>query len=282
MSNWRPRIGSRACTVLFCLGAAGNGTAQLEVVLSQQALAVFSGDVQSVPVILRNAGEKTVNASLSIRLFQWSATTRMPIGAVQEWKQLTVLSGQTVLEQAAVQFPEVRAATRFEVRWLGEGQPLGQTMVAVYPTNILKQLGDLAGDRPVGVFDPHEQLTPLWRALKLEFDDLTEGQRLETWRGRIALIGPFDPKQTIPAGYSKHAAALAERGIGVVLLATNSAPELRATVLVVNSPRRGRLVMASPETVAGIATNAASQLALLRLARLAASTNRFPDKDLVN
>jgi hypothetical protein len=141
---------------------------------------------------------------------------------------------------------------------------------------LLKQLAAIAGEKPPGIFDPHGQLTPLLRALKVEFDDLTEGGRLETWCGRLAILGPFDAKQTPPREMRKRAAALTARGVNVVLLAPNyeradsavRAPNaLRSAVVI--PVGNARVVTAAGELVAGLDTQPLAQEKLIELARLA-------------
>ena len=255
------------CAASFFL-FAGTTCAQLQLLADEVTPIVFGGEAAVVPVRFRNAGEQSVDSLTKIVLFQLSTSTRMPV-ATQEWKRLTVLSGQSVLEQVMIKFPETRAITRFEVRWLNGDNLIGRSMVTVCPTNLLKELADIGGDKPFAVFDPDERLIPLLRALKLEFDDLNEGERIETWRGQLAIVGPVASQARI----SKHATALAQRGIGVLLLSTNLLPEMRSNTVLVQSVGNGRMVMAPSESVAGLSTNASAQLTLLRLARLAVRTN---------
>ena len=259
------------------LGFAVSTAGQLQILPPEQSPVVFGGEIRALQIIFRNSGERPIEATLKTRLFQLSSTTRMPAGEAEPWKRLTVLGGQTVLETARVKFPDVRTTTRFEVRWMDdEDKAVGQTLVTAYPTNLLQQLADLAGEKPPGIFDPHEQLTPLLRALKVEFDDLTEGERLETWRGRLAILGPFDAKQPPPREMQKRATALAARGVSVVLLAPQHeradsavrAPNALRSAVVIRPVGTGRVVTAASELVAGLATQPLAQEKLIELARL--------------
>ena len=275
-----PRLGRAAVVVFFLL--ISTALAQLELLSPEQPPAVFGGGTRTILLTFRNPGERLIETSLKTRLFQLTSATRMPVGEVEPWKRLTVLGGQTVLENARVKFPEVRAITKFEVRWLDDAdKAVGQTLVTVYPTNLLKQLADLAGEKPPGIFDPHEQLTPLLRALKVEFDDLTEGERLETWRGRLAILGPFDVKQSPPREMQKRASALAARGVNVLLLLPNyghadsavRAPNALRSAVIIRPVGTGRVVITSSELVTGLATQPLAQEKLLELARLAVTPN---------
>jgi hypothetical protein len=245
--------------------------AQLEVTTTEQPVIAFGGADAVIPVLLRNAGEQTVNARMKVTIFQLSASMRMPV-STQDWKNVSVLGRQTLLERAVIKFPAVRAATQFELRWLDNHAPVGQNIVSILPTNMLKNLADIGGKNSFGVFDPNEYVMPLLRTLKLEFDDLNEGQRIETWRGRLALVGPPTSAQG-EARLLKIATILAERGAGVVLLSTKLAPGIRSSAVLVQCTWSGRIIGAPSEWIAGIPTNAAAQLALLQLAKLAVHTN---------
>ena len=273
--------------VLAVLGFVANTAAQLEMLPPEQPSAVFGGEAHMIQVVFHNPTERPIETPLKTRLFQLSSTTRMPAGETEPWKKLTVLGGQSVLETARVKFPEVRSLTHFEVRWLDDSdKAVGQTLVTVYPTNLLKQIVAIAGEKPPGIFDPHEQLTPLLRALKVEFDDLTEGERIETWRGRLAILGPFDAKQSPPRDIRKRATALAARGANVLLLTPQTpradpvirAPNALRSAVVIRLVGTARVVAAAGELVARLATEPLAQEKLLELARLAVATN-FPLAD---
>ena len=271
-----------ALAIMWLLWFANCALAQLQILTPEQPSAVFGGEMRVVQITFRNTGERPIETPLRTRLFQLTSATRMPVGEVEPWKRLTVLGGQTVLENARVKFPEVRAITKFEVRWLDDAdKAVGQTLVTVYPTNLLKQLAGLVGEKPPGMFDPHGQLTPLLRALKVEFDDLTEGERIETWRGRLAILGPFDMKQSLPREMQKRASALAARGVNVLLLLPNyghadsavRAPNALRSAVIIRPVGTGRVVITSSELVTGLATQPLAQEKLLELARLAVTPN---------
>ncbi len=264
-----------ALAIMWPLWFANCALAQLQILTPEQPSAVFGGEMRAVQITFRNTGEHPIETPLKTRLFQLSSATRMPVGEVEPWKKLTVLGGQTVLETARLKFPEVRAITKFEVRWLDDAdRAVGQTPVTVYPTNLLNQFSGLAGEKPPGILDPHGQLTPLLRALRVEFDDLTQGERIKTWRGPLAILGPFDVKQTPPREMTKRAHELARRGVNVLLLPANYK---RADSVVIIHPVGGaRVVKASSDLVAGLATQPLAQEKLIELARLAVTPNFLP------
>src|SRR5882762_5953299 len=112
---------------------------------------VFATKAQNVAVSWRNAGEKAVEADLCTRLHQTSSATTTPIGEAP-WKKLKLLGRQTVVESATLDFPAVKAETRFVIQWVEAAKVLGTTEVLVYPPDLLQALKPLAGDEPLGVF----------------------------------------------------------------------------------------------------------------------------------
>jgi hypothetical protein len=211
---------------------------------------------------------QTVEVQLNARLYQLSSSVVMPVGEAQPWRRLTVLGGQTVVESPGVKFPEVRATTRFQVRWEDDaGKVVGQTLVTVYPTNQLEQLAALAGKKPMGLFDPHGRLAVLLKSLNVESADLGQGDRLDYFHDRLAIIGPFDAARPMPKDLTKRVRRLAAGGVGVVLIAPQPwEPRLaRLGVLSLN----GRLVSIAPETIENIGSDPAAQETLLQCARLA-------------
>jgi hypothetical protein len=272
-----------ACFLLsYLLGLAATTAQQLEILGADQPSAVFGGEMGVVQITFRNSGERSIEMPLKTRLFQLSSATRMPVGEVEPWKKLTVLAGQTVLETVRVKFPDVRGVTRFEVRWLDDAdRAVGQVPVTVYPTNLLTQLTALAGEKSLGIFDPHEQLTPLLHKLGVEFDDLVRGERIKTWRGLLAILGPFDAKHTPASDVQKSAMALGAGGVNVLVLLPNDehadsavrAPHALRKAVIIRPVGAARIVTTSSDLVAGLATQPLAQEKLIELARLAIAPN---------
>jgi hypothetical protein len=73
----------------------------------------------------------------------------------------------------------------------------------------------LAGDDPVGVFDPQNQLKPLLKKLQVEFTDL-EDAGLDNFHGKLAIIGPFQSKAQMREGLASQIQALARKNTAVV------------------------------------------------------------------
>jgi hypothetical protein len=274
--------------------------AQLQLLPDPQPKRVFAGDARRVTIVWHNAGDRTVDVEIHARIFQTSSATAVSLDEVP-WKKLEVLPQQSVLESAQLDFPAVKAETKFLVQWLitdsGAGfqpaQPdsatanastpsptagltgrmpvplLGTTEVWVYPTNLLAELKPLAADQALGVFDPQNQLKPLLKNLKLEFTDL-ENLDLENFSGRLAIIGPFESQAQMREGLAKQIQALAKKGAAIVWL--QPPPEKRSKLqpsFYSVSMDTNAVVIVQPELIADLPGNPQSQLNLIYFCRLA-------------
>jgi hypothetical protein len=213
---FRPVLLRALCLfVLTCSTALA--MAGLELVSEKVPLRVFSGGVRTVPVVWRNTGDRPASLSLSRRFYQASSATAAPLSQTP-WKELTILPGQTVLESVTLDVPAVSAQTRFLVQWLqNSNSALGVTEVWAYPTNILRELGALAGVEPAGLYDPQNQLKPLLRAVHVEYVDLEEAG-LERFVGRLVIVGPFASREQVCEWLPDSLRSLAMRGVAVVWL----------------------------------------------------------------
>jgi hypothetical protein len=125
---------------------------------------VFAGQARPITVVWRNISDKTVDTEIRARLYQTTSATAIPLSE-KLWKKIEILPGQTVLESAQVDFPEVRAGTVFLIQWLEDtNRVIGKTEVLVYPTNLLKELKPLLGEDIPAVLDPNDELKPLLEA----------------------------------------------------------------------------------------------------------------------
>ena len=182
-----------------------------------------------------------------------------------------MLPGQTVLESATMTFPPVKAETRFLVQWLeGTNKVAGTTEVLVYPPDLLKGLKPLAGEEPLGVLDPQNQLKPLLRAVAADFQDL-EDTGLEDYHGKLAIIGPFQTKaQMRESLVNRSVKALARRGAAVVWIQPppEKRQELKPSFYAVPEGK-GAVVVVQAHLVANLAEKPQAQLNLIQFARLA-------------
>jgi hypothetical protein len=263
------RLKAILLTFLFAALCPFVAPAQVEVLRDNEPQCVFSGKGEKIKILVHNLGASPVETDLRIRLYQASSATAAPLGETP-WKKLTVLSGQAVLESATLAFPPVKAETRFLVQWLdGSNKVIGLTEVLGYPPDLLKDLKPLAGQEPLGVLDPENQLKPLLKAVAAEFRDL-EDTGLENYHGKLAIIGPFQSRAQMREDLPKRIKALAEEGVAVIWI--QPPPERRAqlkpsfyTVL----EGKGAVVVVQAQLLANLAENPQPQLSLIQLARLA-------------
>ena len=258
------------CTLLAAACCWSDVTrAQLQLLPDVQPQRVFAGGARTVAATWRNAGDSNVEIDIRTRLIQTSSATAVPLGEVP-WRKLEVLPRQTVLENVQLSVPAVKAETTFLIHWLdATNQVLGRTKVLAYPTNLLAELKPLAGDEPLGVFDPQNQLKPLLKNLKLEFAEL-ENLDLEDFSGRLAIIGPFSTRAQMRDGLANQIKTLAKKGVAIVWL--QPPPEKRDKLqpsFYSVSMNPNAVVIVQPELVADFADNPQSQLNLLYFCRLA-------------
>jgi hypothetical protein len=230
---------------------------------------VFGGGAAKIATVWRNDDTTETVAEVRVRIYQASSATAAPISE-RPWKRLQVLPGQTVMESAMLDFPAVKAETRFIIQWLeNTNRVLRTTEVLAYPNDLLKQLQALRGDEPVGLLDPQRQLTPLLKAAGVETTDLAE-TGFADFRGKLAIIGPFQSKSQMPEELRSRVRALAQRGAGVVWI--QPPPEPRAKMkpsFYAVAVGKGTVVVAQASLFADVANNPAAQLNLIRLAELA-------------
>lgn len=275
----------KALPIILCLMLPTFGSwAQLKILAGVEEQAVFSGNGRQVYLVIRNGGGSTVAANLCLRLYQTSTATAVLMHE-EAWKPLQVLPGQTVTETATLDFPAVRAETRFLVHWLdGTNTVLGKTEVRVFPTNLLAGLRTLAGEKPLGLFDPNNQLKPLLRPLDVPFQDLAE-DGTDKFAGKLAIFGPFESKRQMRASLAGDIRALAKRGVAVVWLQPSPKRHdpLRPSFYTVRVGD-GTVVVAQASLVARLADSPEAQLNLLRLAELALRPVEFdlPDTETSN
>jgi hypothetical protein len=188
------------------------------------------------------------------------------------WKSLQMLPGQTVVESAFLDFPIVKAETRFLVQWLdGTNKVAGITEVFVYPTNLLEQLKPLAGESEtgLGVLDPSKQLKLLLKKLAFKFVDFEETD-LDLFSGKLAIVGPCDPGDSEGTGLGGRIGRLAKKGVAVVWI--QSPPRKRARVwpsFYSVPENRASVIVVQPELIADLSGNPQSQLNLIYFCQLA-------------
>jgi hypothetical protein len=259
-----------ALAVAACF-SAGAAWAQIELVTNPAPQCVFLGDARSVSATFHNPGGQDFRQDIRAVISQTTSATVVPVGE-RPWKELRVLPGQTVLESAQLDFPPVKAETTFLVQWVyGTGDIIGKTEVLVYPTNLLaelKQLVDESEDN-LGVLDSHNQLKPALRHAAVRFVELGETE-LDSFHGKLALVGPSGPDDPEWRGLPDRIAKLAQKGTPVVWI--QSPPQKRDKIwpsFFTVPENTNAVVMVQPGLVAGLPDNPQSQLNLLYFCRLA-------------
>ena len=136
-----------ALMILVAVGSPpGLVYGKLSIALNVEPQRMFFGQAKNVPVIIHNAAGKNFAGKIRTRIFQTSSATAIRVGETS-WKQFQALPGQTVVESAPLDFPPVKAETKFIVQWVDNtNRIIGETAVWVYPTNLLAELKPLAGD----------------------------------------------------------------------------------------------------------------------------------------
>jgi hypothetical protein len=257
--------------IYFALAGAMPVTAygQLELFTNREAQCVFAGDARKISLVWHNAGDKTTAVEIRSRLYQTSFATTVFLNEAP-WKELQVLPQQTVLESAQLDFPAVKAETKFLVQWIENSNPvLGKTEVLVYPTNLLGELKPLLGEDNLGVLDPNNELKPLLKRNGVAFLDLEE-MPLEDFQGRLAIIGPFQSKAQMSDGLAAQIKMLAKKNAAVVWL--RPPPEKRDKL----SPsfyfvmeNTNAVVVAQADLISNLPENPQSQMNLIYFCKLA-------------
>jgi hypothetical protein len=134
---------------------------------------------------------------------------------------------------------------------------------------LLKDLKPLAGDEPLGVFDPQNQLKPLLKAATVEYQDL-ENSGLEDYPGKLAIIGPFQSKAQIPEEAGNRIKKMAAKGVAVVWM--QPPPEKRQALkpsFYTVPEGKGSVVVVQAALIDNLPENPQAQLNLVHFARLA-------------
>lgn len=253
--------------VLALLSMPANG--QLKVVAAENPVEVLAGAARSVPVTLTNAADTRFVAVIQANILQASSTLAVPVSHVT-WKQIEVPAHSTVVDSATLDFPPVKAPTKFLVQWLaGTNHIAGTTTVMVYPTNLLQALSPLAGETNLAVLDPDNQLKPLLKSQAVSFVDLGE-RDMGQFSGRLAVLGPFSSKSRMQEGLASRIETMAGHNVAVVWILPPDlkTDKLRPSFYLVPKGR-STVVVVRPELVADLGKNPQSQLNLVELCRQA-------------
>jgi len=242
--------------------------AQLQLVPDKEPEQVFSGNARKVTTVWHNAGDKTAGYEICARIFQASSATAVLLSE-NPWKQIQVPAGETALESAALDFPAVKAKTKFLVQWLADTNVLGVTPVLVYPTNLLQTLKSFLSETNFGVFDPGDRLKPLLKAQGIKFADMAE-TGLDDFSGQLAVIGPFQSRAQVPDGLVEQVQTLAKKNVAVVWIQPpQEKPDKLLPSFYCVQKNQTDVVVVQPDLVSDLLDNPQAQLNLIYFCQLA-------------
>jgi hypothetical protein len=266
-------MGAHQVILLLASLWVSGASAQLRIISEgSNPKSVFGGNSRSLQIVIQN-GEKPVRTEVRLILSQAGGGAVAPWGE-RSWKWLELLPRQTILETVMVEFPAVKAETRFLIQWVeGDNKVFGTTEVMIYPTNLLGRLAVIGGDEAVGVFDPANQLRPILKGQGVSYRDLVE-EGTDRFQKTLAIVGPFEDKQQLPRGLSEKVRLLARRGVTVIFF--QPAPErdvrLKPSFYPVHEGK-GLILVVQSELVLHLGERPEAQSNLIRLAEWA----RRPD-----
>lgn len=200
--NLAKRLGVRRFLALFFSAflTATVSQARLEIIPPTTDPFVFCGPSRQLDITFHNTATEDFNATINVRIFQASSSTLAPIGPEHDWKKLHILTGQKIIETTSFDFPEVRALTLFQIRWLNDRhEEIGKTTVHVLPTNVLAQISVLTSNTVVGLIDPDDKLKPALKKAAVKFHELTAENPFANFRGNLALIAPSSDPEFVNA-----------------------------------------------------------------------------------
>jgi hypothetical protein len=241
-------------------------TAAIIEALTVSPKAVFGGGRRALDVTFRNATESSVELGVRVQLLQTSSATAVPWSQPRPSVSLALLPRQSKIGQADIDFPSVRTASSFLVRFVSEREVLGVLGVRVYPAGILSNLTASLGPVTVSAVRPGLQRVLLESGFNLEESGLPPSGA--SWP-RLAIHGPEFITNGTAAGVAQ-ALSHAKSGTGVVLILPDDDERVTTAPSYYSVPvGKGTLVTVREGTLADLATDPLAQLRLARIIRLA-------------
>jgi hypothetical protein len=245
-----------------------NAHGAIQLVPESETHHLFAGSNRIIEVKWKNDGTESATALIDAQIFAASSATVMPVSTIR-WKRLEILPGQTVIEQVKINLPLVKGTTHFLIQWLeNTNRVVGVTSVLVYPQDLLKELGKFAASHPVGVFDPGNELKPHLKENGVDFIDLSE-RELDTFRGELAIIGPFNATNDAQQVSAKAVIKAARRGAAVVWMQPSDSGEKLTPDFYVAAIGTGTVVVVQRKMLSDMAQSPLAQFRLIRLAETA-------------
>jgi hypothetical protein len=256
------------CLLLLAGAWTAQAGAQLQLAVSGEPQKIFSGHARNISVAFSNPARNDFAGEVRVRVYQASSATTF-LFSDTPWKNIAVPAGETVLETAALDFPQVNAKTKFLVQWLENTDGvIGITGVLVYPTNLFQILPPF-DKNDLGVFDPNNQLKPLLRALGIHFQDLG-GMSLTNFSGKLAMIGPFESRAQEPDGLAQWILTIAKNNVATVWMQPPRGENAPLQPSFFSVPKgRAAVIVTQADLISDLADNPQSQLNLIHFCDLA-------------
>jgi hypothetical protein len=224
-------------------------------------------------VEFQNGTAGRVDEQLRFQLWQVASATAAPLDLPQPSKRLEMLPGQTILEWVPARFPSVRIPSRFLLRWqTGGGQVLGHSEVMVLPRAVLRELNELSGGKPIGLWDPGDRIRPALAeagVLSLDLSTVEPSPQL----CRFGLVAQKDNGDEDNSKLTVRLQRWLKAGVHLVWFKPQERDDETGLVRQEVHPGHGTLVIAQAEGEPTLTENPAGQWRLLALARLALETS---------
>jgi hypothetical protein len=257
---------SKWILVILLLRTALPLVAEVELAREAGRQLVFSGARRGIQIILENRGASNSVMALSAQLFQTTSATAAAMGGPAHWENVEVLAGQRILATRSFDFPEVKAATRFVIRWLAEtNRVLGKTEVMVFPTNLLADLRPYAKGGAIGLFDPDDNATTLLKNVPLEVEDVMQ-RGIEAFNGKLAIV--WGGSESTASELKNKVEKFKCKAVVWVVATPESGLKAEPGMYLVRR-NGGTVVVLQSRLVADLRTDPQAQLNLLRAVRLA-------------
>lgn len=256
----------------LCLSASLLHAEDLTIPEGGKPMVVFTGREDTILVPFQNESEKSADIAVSLRLYQLTSSSAVPMGVATPWKTVTVPAGKTLLETATVNLPDVRALTVFRATFLSNDSEIGRISILGLPAGSIRELlkgeavGVFGGDGELGQFLTTEGVTTV------SADDTNS---------KVVIAGPFFKDSTVPSDLNSRVQEWNARGASVILLlphryfAKSDAAGLDFLTGVVRT-KSGTVATADASNLTNLKQAAAAQLALHQLLSLALERETFP------
>ena len=132
-----------------------------------QEQAIYAGQPAKVAALATTAGGEELEARFTIEVWQVGGEIAVPMFKEAGPRTIRLVPAKTNEVELPWTSPEVRARSRFALRFLGDdGRLVGSVVVTAYPTNLLGEFTDLLRRIDVSLVHPPESVRA-WFASRL-------------------------------------------------------------------------------------------------------------------